>query len=88
MFQHFILRHGPDNRALYYIAACDEVTDRYAEALANYRQALLLDPHCLLTRAAVERLESKFASSAVERTLHSHGRLLSVDELTGTLPSN
>lgn len=68
VFQQSILLWGPDDRSLYYIAACDEVGCRYAEALDNYRQALLLDPRCHLTRAAIERVESKLASPAVKQS--------------------
>jgi serine/threonine protein kinase len=71
VFQHFNLRHGPDDRSLYYLAACDEVRGRYAEALINYRQALTLDPDCFLTRAAIERVESKLSASMVEKAAHS-----------------
>lgn len=68
VFQQSILLWGPDDRSLYHVAACDEVRGRYAEALDNYRQALLLDPRCHLTRAAIVRVESQLASLAAKQS--------------------
>ncbi len=59
VFEDYIQLCGPDARSFYYLAACDEVNFRYAAALENYRQALALDGQCVLTRAAIERVESR-----------------------------
>ena len=59
VFEDSIQSYGPDARSFYYLAACDEVNLRYAAALDHYRHALALDSQCPLTRAAIERVESR-----------------------------
>jgi len=58
-FRRSILRSGSDDRALYYIGACDELKGRYLEALDSYKQALRFNPGCGLTLEAIQRLETQ-----------------------------
>jgi serine/threonine protein kinase len=57
VFQRSITLFGPDDKALYFIAACNEIQGKYKVALDYYRKTLLLDPGCLLSAAGIKRIE-------------------------------
>ncbi len=61
-------RYGPDDKALYYLAACHEINKNYEQALVDYKQAFILDSKCRLTRKAIRRVE---ASIAGDKTINA-----------------
>jgi tetratricopeptide (TPR) repeat protein len=59
VFQAAIRLFGPDDKALYYIAACYEMRGDKELALDGYKRALALDPDCLLTIAGIKRMQAE-----------------------------
>lgn len=64
IFNRLIALHGPDDKSLYYLAACNEVKGRYEAALSHYKAARSFDPLCPLIRAGIKRMKVKLADSA------------------------
>jgi len=70
LFRQSLAKFGPDDKALYFVAACLEIKGQREQALKYYKKALRLDPHCPLTAAAVKRLRTKVASTAATPWKH------------------
>ncbi len=69
VFQQSISLFGPDDRACYFVAACNEIRGEHQKALEHYREALTLDPGCLLTAAGIKRMEGRLTAAPIISTL-------------------
>jgi serine/threonine protein kinase/regulator of sirC expression with transglutaminase-like and TPR domain len=65
VFQRSTKLFGPDDRALYYVAACNEIRGNHEAALNHYQQSLTFDPDCFLTLDGIRRMEAKLALQSV-----------------------
>jgi serine/threonine protein kinase len=61
VFQESITLFGADDKALYYLAACNEIQGSHQLALDYYKRALLFDPNCSLTLDGIKRMEAELA---------------------------
>src|SRR5262249_24364561 len=66
VFQNSIEWFGPDDKSFYYLGACNEVKGEFGAALNYYKEALRLDPGCLLTLDGIERMKARIAAQPGE----------------------
>ena len=62
VFRQSVMLCGPDDKALYYLGACSEISRNHEIALNYYKEALLFDPGCSLTLDGIDRMEAELAS--------------------------